>query len=247
MSSKITFLVFASVIASGCLPGRPMGHFGERAFYHTRDHYRVRYLAADSPRLLPPSWTLETYEHDARGRPTAPSSDPRFYADYRIDHPRRRNVRYMRAERFDLRFVEEDGSAMWSRTMYLHGAWLKVPLARLLAAGVSPMEFERLPMPDLLDLRERRQESRTRLVEEGPVRVDGQEAYFLTFDLETHESRGSVVVSRVTLVGVVPPHGARWQRRELPSLVLFAYTTPPASHDEHRAAFESFVSRVDLR
>ena len=40
--SRVVWLLVAVSLAAGCR-GRLVGHFGDRAFYHVRDHYRIRY------------------------------------------------------------------------------------------------------------------------------------------------------------------------------------------------------------
>ena len=66
---RCALVLLATLAASGCLPQRSIGHFADNGFYHTRDHYRVRYADGEASRGLVPGWDLVNFHHGEDGQP----------------------------------------------------------------------------------------------------------------------------------------------------------------------------------
>jgi hypothetical protein len=231
----------------GCKTRREVGHFGDRAFYHARDHYRIRYRpdGEETGSLLPPGWSIDNYAVGAEGRPTVASREPRFWTGYAVEHPRG-GTRHIRAERIDLRFVRSGDPAMiWARTVPTSESWADAPLEQIVRGGVRGLASGARPGLDLFG-RDPPLGGRTmvRVRDEGPAQVDGRPAYFSTFDL-IRTPAGSV--DRVTVVVARPgSHRWRYRRWSFPMLLIFGYVSSPATHEGYRRDFAGFVSRVDI-
>lgn len=246
MTARITSSALVALVLAGCVGPRAVGHFGENAFYHARDHYRVRYLPhAPQYSLLPEGWRLESYVFDDAGRPLEASRDPRFVQLYDAD-TRSGRVAQVLAERFDLYFAEDSGDAtMWARTMPLDGYWQGLDIAFLMRAAVA--HIGRDPRaPDVLGTRGYR--FLADVIGDRSARVDGHRAHAVTFDVRMPAGENSVAQRRVTVVGIEIEHH-RWRegRVRRPMLLVFGYASSPSAHLATRATFERFVSRVDLR
>lgn len=246
-ATTLALLVLASSLG-GCMRPRPVGHFGENAFYLSRAHYRVRYLEGRA--LAPGDWRLSSYEFDGDGRPIRARHDSRFWTTYDqselLGASRRRLVV---AERFDLFFEHEDGrSVMWARTIPIRKLWDREPAWRLLRAGVFGLDGRGGPVPDLFGVSPSERRALGGEPEVRPARVDGQRTHAYTFDLLRGEGSATARLWRVTVVGL-RTFRPTWAigRRRLDSLIVLGYATPPDAHEEHRPAFEGLVRRVDLR
>jgi hypothetical protein len=240
--------------ASGCLRARSIGHFGDAAFYHVQDHYRVRYASAESRSLMShETWTLDNFTSNVEGRPVEPRAESWYWDDYDLSalgipggRRARRRVRMVRTPRVDLRFVHRQGAGeIWARSALLHEAWARQPLDALMRYSVeaiaahhpgAPMLVPRIPpvSPGL------------RLVREGAAQIDGHPAYFMTFDERTRSRSGQWVEERFTVVGVRPSRPWVTRRNRAPMLLVFGLASRPAQHDGLLEDFERLVSRVDL-
>lgn len=234
----------------GCLQPRFVGHFGDNAFYHTRDHYRVRYLEG-TQRLLPEGWTLENFEtDDESGAPTFAREEPS--AAYVEQHgmssyaPVRREYAFT-TERIDLRYSRSEGvGEIYARTLPLPPGWARAQLSTVMRRAVISIGAPMQQAPDLLGHRVPGG-TVVHLRGEGPAEVDGRSAYYVTFDLIRTYENGESQVRRVSLVGLRPEaHRIRVRRWRLPMMVVFGHISAPDAHLEQRPDFESFVSRVDF-
>lgn len=232
-------------LLGGCKGPRDVGHFSRDAFYHSRDHYRIRYLDDGERRLLPQRWSLANFEHDDDGRPTTARQGSAYWTGYAVEHPRT-GTREVRAERIDLRYQHEDGiGAIWARTVPTSETWREAPLDAILRDAVRGMASDR---PRGLDLvgHPVAQGDRTavEVVGQGDAVVDGLPARWATFDLANLRTD---VVDRYSVVVVRPP-ATRWRYRRwsFPMLLILGYASPPGQHAALRPSFESFVRRVDV-
>lgn len=245
---RAILLLLGATLASGCLPTRRVGHFGDNAFYHARDHYRVRYLDDAGRSLLPESWALENFELHDDGSPDAArlTPDDAFLDHYAMSQfaPVRREVAFS-GERVDLRYVREDGvGEIYARTLPVPPAWDAAPLSAMMRRAVVSMGAPLAQAPNLLGHRVPVGVS-VHLRGEGSAIVDGYSAYFVTFDLIQTDGNAERV-RRVSIVGVRPDHSYRVRRWQLPMMVVFGHISSPDDHVSQRATFESFVSRVDF-
>ena len=248
MTERVVYVACVILIASavaGCKRARFVGHFDDDAFYHVRDHYRVRYRAGDG-RLLPPGWRIVNYERDGETeRPTVAVESDAFVTHYAVDHGRR-GTRQVRAESVDLRFEHEEFPAMmWARTVPTSETWAEAPLAMMLRDAVrglstgAPAGLDLVGQPlapgHALD---------AELLEDGDAVVDGLSARWARFDLRNRDTRA---VDRFTVVMLRPGENRwRYRRYNFPMLVVLGYVSRPARHAALRPVFESFVSRVDV-
>jgi len=239
---RLILALVASALASGCLPPRRVGHFAENGFYHTRDHYRVRYVEGGQ-RLLGPDWALENFDADDDGRPLHASGDPRWYEGHDLRTFGVRRGRLVTTERWDLRFTHADtGHVIFARSIPLRPVWAGYDLPSLLRLSVHAIQARYEGAPDLLGTGATAP-SFVRVITEGDARVDGQRARFVTFDQQV-----GAATRRVTVVALRPGR-ATWnvRRWRLPMMVVFGFVSGTEDHRGPRADFESLVSRVDLR
>lgn len=230
--------IVVAALASGACHHRPIGHFGDGAFYHSHGHYRIRY--GDGPDLLSERWELTNYTTDAAGRP-----DREIRRDLTLDSSRvagRGRSRPFRVPAADLVYRQRDGSAeIWARTLVLPAAWdgdhastasVLHGWARVLADGHDEAGPPNANLQGAI------------LANFGEAVIDGLPAHWVELDVVRDDH-----LERVTLVGV-RPGGHRWRwgrRRSVPMLLVFGFSSTPGAHDEVRRDFERFVARVDIR
>ncbi|RZO58830.1 MAG: hypothetical protein EVA89_17845 [Sandaracinaceae bacterium] len=241
---RCALVLLATLAASGCLPQRSIGHFADNGFYHTRDHYRVRYADGEASRGLVPGWDLVNFHHGEDGQPVQARSEPQWWSGYDLREYGVHRGRVTRAERWDLRFARGD-DAIFSRTVPLKPSWASYDLPTLLRYAVHAIQARYAGAPDLLGTDEG-MPGFVRVISEGDAVVDGRPARFITFDHQDRQSRQSA--RRVTLVAMRPgQHAWRVRRWRVPMLLVFGVVTEPGAHRESRADFEGLVSRVDVR
>ena len=231
-------------LVAGCKSPRAIGHFAPDAFYHARDHYRVRYLAPERRQLLPGSWVLDNFEHED-GRPTIPREEPTYWTDYFVEHPRV-GARAVRAERFDLRFTHVAGDGViWARSVPSSRASYDARVDLILRDAIGAMADEGVRGLDLVGYPVAQgDEASLEVRGHGRASVDGLPAYWASFDV-TNQRSG--VVDRYTVVLLRPPGGTwRAHRWTFPMLLVLGYASPPTRYAALRPTFESFVGRIDL-
>lgn len=241
MRPLITLALGASLLA-GCLPSRTVGHFGEGAFYHMHDDYRIRYADPDGRTLLGPSWELLNYDVGEDGHP----SFARTGGDYDdlvqlgLFVPTRR-PHTLHIPRVDVRYRDaERRSEIWVRTVPLTQGWGTANIQQVLHASITAMNRPMVGAPDLLG--RPWQGARTEVRDFGRAQVDGYVASFAELDLVGQTTE------RITLVAMHPgAHHIRVSRWRTPALIVFGLSTPPETHAALRPEFESLVSRVDIR
>lgn len=252
--STIALVGFLAVAASGCLRARPIGHFGGAAFYHGQDHYRVRYAAAESRSLMSDeTWLLDNFTSSVEYGPLEARTEDWYWDDYDLtalgiaDGRRaRRRVRLVRVPRVDLRFVHRGGAGeIWARSALLHEAWARQPLDALMRYSVEAIAARHAGAPVLVP-RVSPVSPYVRVVREGPARIDGRPAYFVTFDERTQARSGQWIEERFTVVGVRPSRPWSNRRHRAPMLLVFGLASRPGQHDALLEDFEQLVSRVDL-
>ncbi|MCB9592066.1 MAG: hypothetical protein H6719_04980 [Sandaracinaceae bacterium] len=238
MQRRITVLAIAlAALASGCASRRPIGHFGDGAFYHTRGHYRIRYGSAPT-RLLPDGWRLTNYDHGDDGAPTAEHVD-----EVEIDASMlmgRGRAQGIRVPKIDLLYQQEDGDGeIWVRTMVLPAGWEQASAEQVLQTWASSVEQGHLTVDPL----GRMPAGHATLTHWGSAVVDGEAAHWVELDV----NRGGVD-QRVTVVGVRPGHHhwRRGRRQRFPMLLMFGYVSSPDEHEAVRHDFEQLVRRVDI-
>jgi hypothetical protein len=235
-------LVLAALALAGCLARAPIGRFDHDAFYHVRDHYRVRYVGNDRAQgVLPRGWRLDNFALDPEGEPVRALTGLEHRVFYSLAQPGRRRSRMYEVERYDLHFVREGGGEMFARTVPVGASNRDYGLRALMRGSVSPGAL----MSDSNVLgRESIAGAYVEPLREGWAQVDARNAYFVTFDLRAP----SGVAERVTIVGLeARPWNMGRGRLRFPILLVFGYASPPAMHDALRPDFESFVRRVDIR
>ena len=267
MRARVSIVLAAllSLPAVGC-GGNPVGFFREDAFYHLRGHYRIRYEPASGsePRQLLPAehWTLENFVHDGQGSPLRVSQSEQFWTVYSLDLGGSRPQR-VRAELYDLRFVHrDDGTVLFARTVPLPQTQDQTSLQvlardyveRTASGSAMTVDFSTQPSGGASAAEARARRFGPRMLHEGPAEVDGQPAYYVVFehiDLDRREAEPDARGEIITLV-FVRPGTMRWRSgviegSEWPMVLMFGYASRPEHHEEHRAALESLIRRVDLR
>jgi hypothetical protein len=238
----IALLAACLALVGGCKRATDVGHFGNGAFYHARDHYRVRYLeGADRERgLLPSAWRIANFTLE-RGVPSTAAHGDENYAVYQLPNRNGRRVA-TRAAAFDLRYQHWDRSVIWARTLPAEPEAEHASSAALLdsyvrSAAAQPADtqmglgFFVQGMPEW------------RFLRRGPATVDGRSGAHATLDVRR---AGGSQVSRITLVIVRSEHVFRARAGTFPMFVVFGLASPPDRHRDHLADLESLVSRVDL-
>lgn len=226
--TKCTLFALALAAAAGC-GHRPIGHFGEGAFYHARRHYRIRYAAPDA--LLSERWEVANYRRDDAGRPT--EEDLEASGRRTLDTQwlvGRGASRRFEVPTYDLVLRQRAGTGrIWVRTLVLPRAWATARPDVILHAWAAS---EDVGAPSAVTYY-------------GDATVDGRPAHWVELD---HPSRADVR-ERTTVVAVRPGgHEYRWRRRhQFPMILLFGYTSSPDDHDAVRRDFEALVQRVDIR
>ena len=251
---RLAILATLATCASGCLPARPIGHFGGAAFYHGQDHYRVRYSAVESRSLMnEDDWLLDNFRSEVEGGPLEARTEDWYWDNYDLGalglpttRRSRRRPRLTQVPRMDLRFVHERGAGeIWARSALLHQAWARQPLDALMRYAVEAIAARHAGAP-LLVPRVSPVSPFVRTVREGAAQVDGQPAYFVTFDERTRGARGQWVEERFTVVGVRPSRPWVLRGNRAPILLVFGLASTPARHESLLADFEGLVRRVDL-
>jgi hypothetical protein len=135
---------------------------------------------------------------------------------------------------------------LFARTIPLRSPWTQDDLPTLMRRSVASLAAPDADGPDLLG-RLPAGSVRVQIRREGPARVDGQRAYFVSFGLRTEDPGVVARTADVTLVGVRPPRTMRVSGRVvLPTLLVFGLISSHASHGEDREALASLVRRVDF-
>ncbi|MFK7986461.1 MAG: hypothetical protein AB8I08_10545 [Sandaracinaceae bacterium] len=238
-------LVLGVSVLGGCLPQRLSGHFGEAAYYHHRDHYRVRYADghAEARHLLDAPWRLANFEADENGRPShVPTGEENASLYDRQRYVSGRGRRTFRLARYDLEYRHADnGSVVYARTVPLRHPWTDDTLPVLMRRTIASLLTPGADAPDLLGRTLGTEALQLRILREGPTTVDGQPAHAIRFALRTGEDRQETI----TLVGVKARRPLR-QGRRVPAMVVFGLISAPGDHAAGQDALVSLVSRVDL-
>lgn len=248
----LTVLVIVVALA-GC-GRRHIGHFGEGAFYHVHDHYRIRYDQPEDPRLMSAPWVLENYLHDGDGNPTVARDDERFFAWYQAQGEGRPRGRPVRVPRVDLLFRRGSTPAhVWVRSLPLDDAWAGKSLSSIVADALHALSTGE-PAPDLFGRPgPSRRDLAIRVLSRGPAVVDGRAAWSATFDLGTRRppietEDVPTMRERVTLVLVDSGSTISIGGRAFPIVLVAGCSSRPddAEHDARRAELAALVRRVDL-
>ncbi len=230
--------VLAALGLGGCLQ-RPIGHFGEGAYYHARGHYRIRYDAGEAD-LLPAPWALANYTHDDAGRPLdermGPNAELEMDTQWLSGRGRRRTFR---VPRVDLVYTRPN-SAIWVRTVVVPRAWQETGAASILHAWAEAATQGRA---EIDPLHSRGVAEEATLAHFGEAIVDGLPAHWVELAVRNGETH-----RRVTWVAVRPRgHEWRWHRRHgFPMVLVFGFSSPPDEHESVRRDFEQLVARVDI-
>lgn len=240
MRARTTILTLTIALGLGGCLSRPIGHFGEGAFYHARGHYRIRYGAGE-PQLLPEPWQLANYDADADGRPTeeqmGPGSTVTLDAQWLAGRGRSHTFE---VPRVDLLY-RRPGAAIWVRTVVIPRAWAQATPGSILHGWA---EAATQGGADIDPVHSRDPGQEATVTHYGEATVDGLPAHWV--ELEVH--RGDTPLSRVTWVGVRPrDHQWRWHRRHgFPMMLVFGFASAPNEHESVRRDFEQLVRRVDI-
>ena len=241
--STILACALAAASLGACVDRSHGGYFDAEAFYSTRQHFRVRYLARmrETRALLGPEWHPENIVF-RDGRPVE-LMRPRWpqWVPIDVDGDGRNDTRTA-LEGADLRFEHRrDGATMVVSTIPISGALaersLEVLMHEMLEAAADT----------------RRGPAGIQVIQslyEGPARVGGAEAFQAVFEGASLGSEGQVVATttdRAFLV-VVRPHtrfvvGAQ----AVPMIVTFWLFARREHFDQHVPAFRSLLERTDFR
>ncbi|MEZ4335335.1 MAG: hypothetical protein R3B82_01795 [Sandaracinaceae bacterium] len=241
MRARLTVTIaLAALGLAGCF-SRPIGHFGDGAYYHARGHYRIRYGAGEA-RLLPEPWRLVNYDADDEGRPTdertGPGSeltlDAQWLAGRGRSHP-------FQVPRVDLLY-QRPGAAIWVRSVPIPRAWGDAPVRSILHGWAEAAADGRAELDPQHTLSSDQEASVTHY---GEATVDGLPAHWV----ELAVRRPDATEQRVTWVALRPRHHQwRWHRRHaFPMLVVFGFASSANEHESVRQDFEQLVRRVDIR
>ncbi|MGE0791076.1 MAG: hypothetical protein AB7S26_35720 [Sandaracinaceae bacterium] len=260
MRASTTLLAITVTLLAACRQPASGGVFSDTAYYPARDHYRVRAhpeRSASPHHLLSAHWQVDNFQVDPSGRITDAKRGPDWRASFRLDEDGdgRPDRAPATADLYDLRFIhDEDGSVIWSRTIPVDATASNRRLdvvAHDLVDRVGGSTYFRV---DLSSVGEERRIG-TRLVEEGPVELNGASGWLVTFDviaLDQEEANAEYVGDRVTLV-MVRPH-LRWMRDGTSAetggwsmLTMFGLAGRAEIQPQHRGDFEQLLSRVDVR
>lgn len=218
----------------GCMRPSDVGHFGRNAFYHAADHYRIRYADAEGT-MLPAPWRIENFVVEGE-RPTVSRTEPIWYTSVGSGRA------LQRVPIFDLRYVHDDGSTIFVRTVPVPASFAGLEPTLLLgehvrrtAIGAAARETFGFPVP---------RPFRWRWLRQGSATVDGRDAAHATVEVLGGRDPAGV---RVTLVALQPGrHVMRVGRERVPIILVFGLASPAARHEAHLPTLERFVSRVDI-
>jgi len=252
-SLRALALVASVASISACSQAIRLGTFGTTSLDLIRDHYRVTYESDD--RVMSRDWLVENFQTTESGVGPAkwtPSYLRSVSPDMNNDGVPERPVSI---PRFDLHLIHShDGTSLWTQTTPVGGA-----------VGMRDLEVIARDFVDRVGggsyieidwgadaVRERR--VGTIIREEGPVRVDSVEGYWVTFDMVSVDQRDVNAEhqgERVTVVVMRPD--SRWTREErfspsagLPMLVTAGYASRVEHHASHRQEFEGLLRRIDF-
>jgi hypothetical protein len=250
----IASLGLGAVLASACSQPIHLGTFGTTSFDLVRDHYRITY---DSDRrVMNRDWLVENFQITERGDIGPAKWTPAYLRSVSPDmNDDGRPERPVALPRFDLHMTHSrDGTSLWTQTTPVSGA-----------VGMRDLEVIAHDFVDRVGggsyieidwgadaIRERH--VGTIIREEGPVRVDEVDAYWVTFDMvsvDQREVNADHQGERVTVVVMRPD--SRWTREErfsqadgLPMLVMAGYASRAEHHAAHREEFEGLLRRIDF-
>lgn len=259
-AGRVLLAALAALLLVGCFPRARTGWFDDSAFYVSRQHYRVRYLAdgAAQRRLLPAGWRLDNFQLDAQGRPAEALRgwDHDRVLTFDRNGDGRIDVR-TREPRYELHFQHlEHDAVIWANTLPLDRISSERSLEAFLRIVVEAFaeESHRVGKGELARAGRRG----VRIVEEGPATLQSSSASLVpargvVFELlDLDAPRGSEVLGLVEILVARPTDtwsagGGPGVMGEPPMVVFFGYAARVDVFEAHRVDFAAMLDRVDFR
>jgi hypothetical protein len=247
--TRLALALCALSLATGCVDRSHVGYFDDHAFYHVRQHYRVRYAPEGRGvrALLGPDWRPLNIRYED-GLPSecrwAPEDRTKIYLD--ADGDGRSEVQ-VTAERFDLQFEHrQSGATVLARTTPIAHALRDRRLDVLVHEILERVASSSSRGPGAVEV--------TRVLHEGPATVGGAEAYHAIFEGAALGPTGDVIArstDRAHLVLVRPTTrwfegGADRSGRSAPMIVSFWLVSRREHFDSLDPAFSELLGRIDF-
>jgi len=250
-------LVLALVL-SGCAGSLHAGRFDGSAYMHAEFPYAVRPPYGEE--ILPADWTLDNYQRDRTGRPTALKTTAEYVTtvefdrdgDGRTDETRRWPI-------YDLRYVNRhNAGSMWLRTLPVESALGETDLRVLMRNYVDSISgggFVSARIGRGIDVGVSRHFA-TRILSGQRLRVHGVDAFSATIEVASIEQlqltpnarweRAQVVILHAPFRFPLPSSQSSVPTM-FPVMMLAVYSNLPEDFDSGLPAFQRLVGAIEFR
>ncbi|HEY5957958.1 MAG TPA: hypothetical protein VIV60_15450, partial [Polyangiaceae bacterium] len=244
-------MLVALWLLQGCGP-KSTAVFDQYGYLNDAYHYRV---VTTSQQLMGQEWLLDNFYR--RGRDLEAKSAAGYLIDYLLDtngdgKPDRTEQTFL----YDLRFTHRAHDAhVWLRTIpmstRLREMELRV-LAQRYVDAVAGSGFEAVRLDNGSVVGES-QRFAAKLLERGPAKVAGQQAYRVTFDVvnvDEETVKSGSRTDRVSIVLIRPPFDyvppSTGPRVSFPAVMLAGYANLPEDFAKDVGSFDQFVGRIQF-
>lgn len=235
-------------LASGCGPAR-IGKFDQHGYLNTRYSFRVVKV---NNGILGGDWLLDNYYQS--GKSLEPKEVDEYTITYELDiNGDGATDRKEKMLLNDLRFKHRTRDAyIWLRafpiSVDLRDKELRV-LAQSYVDAVAGAGYEAVKLGSSMLVEERRYAAQ--LLERGPAKLAARDAYVVTFDVANIDQvtiTPNARKRRVQVVLIRPPfeHRDNLSTAVFPMLMLAGYANLPEDFERDKAAFSSFLGRIQI-